>query len=327
MARFDYFEPDHLDELFDLLARYGEDARVIAGGQSLLILIRQGLVRPGVLISLDKISSLRQISYKDNEIILGAMVTQSDVSAADRIREHLAVLSQAASKVGSVHVQNLGTVGGNLCHAEPNGDSAPALLSAGASIRASSSRGERAIPLEDFFRGPFENVLEPDEAVTYIHVPVPGSGASSVYPVPQNAAHVSVGMNVPDFPDGQRPKATDVSPWYGVYLKHALRAVDRATVSVGLMMQMERGGRCQEIRIGLSGAAPTPIRAKKAEALLKGEKITEPLIEAAGMEVSRNCDPLSDAHGPAEYKRKMVGLFTQRAIRQLVGAYSAKQEV
>ena len=291
MARFDYFEPDHLDELFDLLARYGEDARVIAGGQSLLILIRQGLVRPGVLISLDKISSLRQISYKDNEIILGAMVTQSDVSAADRIREHLAVLSQAASKVGSVHVQNLGTVGGNLCHAEPNGDSAPALLSAGASIRASSSRGERAIPLEDFFRGPFENVLEPDEAVTYIHVPVPGSSASSVY------------------------------------LKHVLRAVDRATVSVGLMMQMERGGRCQEIRIGLSGAAPTPIRAKKAEALLKGEKITEPLIEAAGMEVSRNCDPLSDAHGPAEYKRKMVGLFTQRAIRQLVGAYSAKQEV
>ena len=291
MARFDYFEPDHLDELFDLLARYGEDARVIAGGQSLLILIRQGLVRPGVLISLDKISSLRQISYKDNEIILGAMVTQSDVSAADRIREHLAVLSQAASKVGSVHVQNLGTVGGNLCHAEPNGDSAPALLSAGASIRASSSRGKRAIPLEDFFRGPFENVLEPDEAVTYIHVPVPGSGASSVY------------------------------------LKHALRAVDRATVSVGLMMQMERGGRCQEIRIGLGGAAPTPIRAKEVEALLRGEKITESIIEAAGMEVSRNCDPLSDAHGPAEYKRKMVGLFTQRAIRQLVGAYSAKQEV
>src|SRR3972149_1280865 len=196
MARFDYFEPDHLDELFDLLARYGEDTRVIAGGQSLLILIRQGLVRPGVLISLDKISSLRPISYKDNEIILGAMVTQSDVSAADRIREHLAVLSQAASKVGSVHVQNLGTVGGNLCHAEPNGDSAPALLAAGASVRASGKRGERTIPLEEFFRGPFETALEPDQALPHIHVPIPAEGATSVY------------------------------------LKHVLRAVDRATVSV-----------------------------------------------------------------------------------------------
>ena len=291
MARFDYFEPDHLNELFVLLGRYGEDARVIAGGQSLLIMVRQGLVRPGVLIGLDKISALRHITHRGNEMILGAMVTQSEISADDRIRQHLAVLSQAASKVGSVHVQNLGTVGGNLCHAEPNGDSAPALLSAGASIRASSSRGERAIPLEDFFRGPFENVLEPDEAVTHIHVPIPGNDASSLY------------------------------------LKHVLRAVDRATVSIGLMMQMERGGRCREVRIGLGGAAATPIRAKEAEALLKGEKITESVIEAVGLEVSRNCDPLSDAHGPAEYKRKMAGLLTKRAIRQLVGAYSTKREI
>lgn len=284
MARFDYFEPDHPDELFDLLARYGEDARVIAGGQSLLILIRQRLVRPGVLISLDKVSSLRQISYKDNEIILGAMVTQSEVSAADRIRRQLAVLSQAASKVGSVHVQNLGTVGGNLCHAEPNGDSAPALLAAGASVRASSTRGKRTIPLEEFFRGPFENVLEPHEALTHVHVPLPAEGASSIY------------------------------------LKHVLRAVDRATVSVGLMMQMDKAGRCREIRIGLGGAAPTPIRAKQAEALLRGEKTTDSTIDAAGVEVSRNCDPLSDAHGPADYKRKMAGLLTKRALRQVLQA-------
>lgn len=290
MARFDYFEPSDLDELRELLGRYGEDARVIAGGQSLLIMIRQGLVRPAVLISLDRLSSLRQIADKGNEIILGAMVTQSDASADKTIRDHLVVLSQAASKVGSVHVQNLGTVGGNLCHAEPNGDSAPALLSAGASVRASSSRGERAIPLEDFFRGPFENVLAADEALTHIHVPVPGGNT------------------------------------LGVYLKHVLRAVDRATVSLGLMMQMDGGGRCQEIRIGLGGAAPTPIRAKKAEALLRGEKITESAIEAAGAEVSGNCDPISDAHGPAEYKRKMAGLLTKRAIRQVVLAHSAQRK-
>ncbi|MBI4523240.1 MAG: xanthine dehydrogenase family protein subunit M [Deltaproteobacteria bacterium] len=291
MARFDYFEPDHLDEVFDLLGKYGEDARVVAGGQSLLILIRQGLLRPSALISLDRISSLREISHKGNEIILGAMVTQSELSAEDRIRKHLPVLAQAASKVGSVHVQNLGTVGGNLSHAEPNGDSAPALLSAGAAIRASSLRGEREIPLESFFRGPFENVLEADEALTQIHIPVPPNDARSIY------------------------------------LKHVLRAVDRATVSVGLMMQVDREGRCQTVRIGLGGAGPTPVRAKKAEALLEKEKITDSIIEAAGMEVSRNCDPLSDAHGPAEYKRKMAGLLTKRAIRQVVEAYSKKREV
>lgn len=283
MARFDYFEPSYPDELFGLLGRYGDDARVIAGGQSLLIMIRQGLVQPGVLISLEKISALRQISHERNEIILGAMVTQSEISADDRIRERLPVLSLAASKVGSVHVQNLGTVGGNLCHAEPNGDSAPALLSAGASVRASSAHGERTILLEDFFQGPFENVLASDEVLTHIHVPTPKNDGSSIY------------------------------------LKHVLRAVDRATASIGLMMQMGRDGRCREARIGVGGGAPTPRRAKEAEKLLQGEKITESVIEAAGQEVSKHCDPLSDAHGPAEYKRKMAGLLTKRAIRQIAG--------
>lgn len=287
MARFEYFEPSHLDELHDLLARYGEDARVIAGGQSLLIMMRQGLLRPAVLISPDKISALNVILQQGNEMILGAMATQTQIAQEEKIRRHFPLLAQAASKVGSVHVQNLGTVGGNLCHAEPNGDSAPALLAAGASVRASGKRGERTIPLEEFFRGPFENALEPDQALTHIHVPIPAEGATSVY------------------------------------LKHVLRAVDRATVSVGVMVQVDNGGRCREIRIGLGGAAPTPIRAKQAEALLRDEKITESAIEAASVEVSKNCDPLSDAHGPADYKRKMAGLLTKRALRQALQARPA----
>ncbi len=286
MARFEYFEPSHPDELFDLLGRYGDDGRIIAGGQSLLIMIRQGLVDPGVVISLEKISALRHISHKKNELLLGAMVTQSEICTDDRIRERLPVLSQAASKVGSIHVQNLGTVGGNLCHAEPNGDSAPALLAAGASVQASSSRGDRSILLEDFFRGPFENALAPDEALTHIRVPAPERNGSSIY------------------------------------LKHVLRAVDRATVSVGLMMQMEEDGRCSDVRIGLGGAAPTPMRAKDAERLLRGEKVTESVIEAAAHEVSKHCDPLSDAHGPAEYKRKIAGLLTKRAICQIAAVDS-----
>lgn len=284
MARFDYFEPLQLTEAVELLSKYGSDARIIAGGQSLLIMIRQELVRPKVLISLDKIPSLHQITLNGSVLHLGAMVTQSQVAADLNVRSAFPVLAQAASRVGSIHVQNLGTVGGNVSHAEPNGDSPPALLSLGAFVQALSSRGERNIPLEEFFRGPFENILEPDEFLTQIRVPFPEDGALSVY------------------------------------LKHVLRGVDRAIVGVGIVIRVVAGGLCRDVRIGLCGAAPTPIRAKEAEVLLRGKKITGSLLEAVGVEVSSHCDPLSDGHGPAEYKRKMAGLFVKRAIRKLLGA-------
>lgn len=285
MPAFDYYAPKERKEVFHLLSQFGEDARIIAGGQSLLILIRQGLVQPAVLISLDGIPSLKQISAEDGTLRLGSMVTQSGVAKAPAVQEKFCVLAQAASRVGSVHVQNLGTVGGNVSHAEPNGDSSPALIALGASVQASSSRGERMIPVEDFFRGPFENVLEADEALTEIHIPSFAGGSSSVY------------------------------------LKHVLRGIDRAIVGVGLMMELE-GDVCRKARIGLSGAAPTPIRAREAETLLQGESVTEALIRAVGAEVVRYCDPLSDGHGPAEYKKKMAGVFVGRAIRQIVTSRS-----
>jgi carbon-monoxide dehydrogenase medium subunit len=181
-------------------------------------------------------------------------------------------------------VQNLGTVGGNISHAEPNGDSAPALISLGASVRATSQRGERRIPLDEFFRGPFENALEPAEMVTSVHVPLPTNGASSIY------------------------------------IKHVQRAVDRATVSVGLQLRIDAAGICAEARVGVGGAAPSPFRATKAEALLKGEKISGALMDAVAAEVSAMCDPFEDSHGPAEYKRKMAGVFVKRALHALLAA-------
>jgi len=292
MPSFTYFEPASLAEALSLLGTHGEDARIIAGGQSLLILMRQGLIRPQRLISLHRIPELRQIKSEEKTIALGAMSTQREISLADGIRARLRALAEAASRVGSIHVQNLGTVGGNISHAEPNGDSAPALIALGASVLAASRRGERVIPLEDFFRGPFENCLEPDEMVVRIHVPLPASGASSVY------------------------------------VKHVQRAVDRATVGIGVQLSLDGGSVCREARIGVGGAAPAPFRATKADALLKGEKISDALIEAVGAEVSAMCDPLSDSHGPAEYKRKMAGVFAKRAIRALLsskGAGSSEQ--
>ena len=281
MAKFKYFEPADLAEALILLKTFGDEARVIAGGQSLLILIRQGLIRPQVLVSLHRIPSLREIKFEERHVALGAMATQRQIFSDDRIRSALPALAEAASRVGSTHVQNLGTVGGNISHAEPNGDSAPALISLGGSVLASSHRGERTIPLDDFFRGPFENSLEAEEMVTRVHVPLPDSASST-------------------------------------YVKHVQRAVDRATVGIGVQLRIDVVGVCTDARIGVGGAAPAPFRATSAEAILKGEKISDALLDAVAAEVSSICDPLADSHGPAEYKRKMAGVFVKRAIHALL---------
>jgi carbon-monoxide dehydrogenase medium subunit len=284
MPKFNYFEPTGIAEALSLLKNHGEEARIIAGGQSLLIMLRQGLIRPQVLISLHRIAELRAIKSEGKSIALGAMATQREISLDDKIRSRLPALAQAASKVGSIHVQNLGTVGGNISHAEPNGDSAPALIALGASVLAASERGERTIPLDDFFRGPFENSLQPDEIAVCIHVPLPENGPSSIY------------------------------------VKHVQRAVDRATVGIGVQLDIDAARVCRIVRIGVGGAAPAPFRATRAEALLKGEKISDELMNAVGAEVSAMCDPFSDSHGPAEYKRKMAGVFVKRAIRALLSS-------
>ena len=284
MAKFAYFEPEDLPQALDLLRQHGDEARVIAGGQSLLILIRQGLVRPAVLISPHRIRALREIKIEGGELVLGAMVTQREIASDSRIIRGLSALAQAASKVGSVHVQNLGTVGGNLSHAEPNGDSAPALISLGASVTAASSGGQRQIPLENFFRGPFENVLESVEMVTHVRVPLPADGA------------------------------------WSVYLKHVMRAVDRATVGIGVQLRIDVGGVCFDVHIGICGAAPHPFRATKVESLLRGERISEPLLDAVGAALASMCDPFSDSHGPADYKRKMALVLAKRALRQAASA-------
>lgn len=282
MAKFKYFEPDDLAEALTLLKNYGDEARVMAGGQSLLILIRQGLIRPQVLISLHRIAVMAEINVEERHVSLGAMATQGRISSDGRIRSRLPALAEAASRVGSIHVQNLGTVGGNISHAEPNGDSAPALICLGGSVVACSHRGERTIALDDFFRGPFENSLEPDELVARVLVPLPTDGASSVY------------------------------------VKHVQRAVDRATVGIAVQLRIEPDGICADARIGVGGAAPSPFRATRAEAVLKGKKISDGLLDAVAAELSSMCDPLADSHGPAEYKRKMAGVFAKRALRALL---------
>jgi CO/xanthine dehydrogenase FAD-binding subunit len=282
MARFDYLAPRTMAEMAQHLADYGEDAKIIAGGQSLLILIYQGFVSPGVLVSVNEMPGLDQISHDDSKgLDLGAAATQTQIATSSLIRERYPALAQAAEKVASVHVRNLGTVGGNVCLAAPTGDSSPALLALGASVKAVSRRGERTIALDGFFRDSFETVLEPDEWVTRIVIPPPLASSGSVY------------------------------------LKHSVRAVDQATVGVGVWWSWDGKGTCRDIRIGLTGAGPVPLRAKRAEAVIRNHPLTDETIAETGQVAARECDPLSDGHASASYRRKMVAVFVRRALQQL----------
>lgn len=282
MPRFEYLVPRTISQMTRHLADYGEEAKVIAGGQSLLILIRQGLVSPGVLVSLNEIAGLDRIIHDDAKgLEIGAAVTQTQIATSPVIREKYAGLAQAAEKVASVHVRNLGTVGGNVCHADPAADSPPALLALGASVKAVSRRGERTIPMDGFFRDSLESVLAPDELLSHIVIPAAAPFSNSVY------------------------------------LKHAVRAVDRATAGVGIWWTWDAEEKCRDIRIGLTGAGPTPLRARQAEALARGSRLTDEVIMAAGQMAARECDPLSGGHAPASYRRKMVEVFVRRALTQL----------
>ena len=282
MAKFTYFEPADLAEALTLLKNYGEEARIIAGGQSLLILLRQGLIRPQVLISLHRIPALREIKFEERQVLLGAMATQRQISSDDRIRSALPALAEAASKVGSIHVQNLGTVGGNISHAEPNGDSAPALISLGACVLAASHRGERTIPLDDFFRGPFENALEPDEY-------------------------------------GSAPPCATARRWRFKCLREARSARGRSRDGrYRRSIDDRRRGRLRRCSNWGWWGRTVAISGSESRGYPKGEKISDGLMDAVAAEVSSMCDPLADSHGPAEYKRKMAGVFVKRALRALL---------
>ncbi len=278
----DYFEPASMAEALTLLQRYGDDASVIAGGQSLLVMMRHQLVSPTYLVSLRKIQGLSGIEQNGNgELAIGAVTTHKDVSTSILLRSKVPVLCRAASRVGSTPIRNLGTIVGNICHNELGADPPPALLVLNAKAVCVKADGERALPLGEFFTDYFETVLHPGEIVKAIEIPPPPPGA------------------------------------VGVYLKHVVRAVDLAIVGIAVLLDLENGSkRCHEVRIGLGGVSPVPLRAYKAEQVLAGNLIGDEVLNEVANVAMSEVDPISDAHGSAEYRRKMVGVFVKRAIRQ-----------
>jgi carbon-monoxide dehydrogenase medium subunit len=273
-----YLEPETVDEALDLLAEHGDAAKVIAGGQSLLILMRERLVAPDALIGLRAIDSLRAIEVNGGARI-GAMVTHAAVERDSRIAERWPLLQASEAAVSTTQVRNRGTLCGNVAHAFPTADPPAALVASDASIHvASRAGGERTVAAEDFFVGLMQTAAGPDDLVTAVSLP------------PQ--------------PEGART----------AYLKYAIRPLDFAIVSVAVRLVAEQDGTIADARIGLAGAANRTLRATEAERVLVGERPSAELLARAGQAASKQADPLADVDGTVDYKRRVAGVFTTRAL-------------
>ena len=276
---FQRAEPEPLTEALDAMARLDGEARLIAGGTALVPMMRLGLVKPERLISLHRLPALAEIRKEDGALLLGAMATLADIERARAVREGWPLLAEAVHRVASPAIRASGTIGGNLCYAEAASDPAPALLCLEAEVRVAGPAGERSVPVTRFFRGFYETALEPGEIVTAVRIPAPPPSARSGY-----------------------VKFTPRS------------AEDKPLVGVAALVALDAAGRCAEARIGLGGAAPTPIRAHRAEMVLRGEALGDAAVRAAAETAASEAEPLSDLMGSADYRREMIRVWVRRLL-------------
>jgi carbon-monoxide dehydrogenase medium subunit len=283
LRRFEYHEAGSVAEAIDLADRHGDDARVMAGGTALLLMIRYGIVRPAHVVSLERLDELRGIRRDGDVFRIGALTTHADLAASPDVRAHAPVLATAAGRVATPAIRNMGTIGGNLCYAESASDPAPALLALGARAVVQGRSGRRVVPItEGFYLGFFETSLEPGEILVELEVPRQPGGPST-------------------------------------YVKWSPRSLeDKALVGLAAVLDAD-GDTCHELRLGLGGVNPTPIRLPRAEAAARGQRLTDETIAAVARAATGEIDPLSDVQGSADYRREMVGVWVTRALRGLCG--------
>jgi len=278
IKEFEYFEPSTLSEAISLLAKYRGKAKILAGGTDLLIQMKQRNLTPEYLIDIKNISELDYIKHnEDKGLKIGALVTHNSLVNSAVIQEKFSLLVEASLAVGSVQTRNRGTVVGNICHSSPSADTPPALIALDASFKLISIIGERIVKVEEFFRSPFNSVIKETELLTEIRIPN--------LPVHSGGSYLWL------------PKIT---------------AVDETLVGVGVLIAVDDliHKICTMARIGLGSVAPTPIRAKNAEEVLKGKRI-EDIVGRQAAEVAAN---EASPRSRAEYRREMVKVFVKRAL-------------
>jgi carbon-monoxide dehydrogenase medium subunit len=278
---FTYLKPGTLQEALSMLAEHKDECKIICGGQSLLIVMRQGLLITDYLIDIKGLKELSYIVYDEKEgLRIGAATTHRTIEKSHLLKEKYPVLVEVEKRLASIQVRNWGTVAGNLAHGDSSGDLAPTLIALDAKIKLASSKGNRIVPLEKFYTGLFETALDKDELVAEVQVP----------PV--------------------RPRTATA------YRKFNLIDNDQAIVGVAAAVAVDQGGACKDARIVLSNAGITPIRAEHAEKVLIGKKPSDALLVKAGEAAAGDADPVSDIHASEEYRRHLIKVLTKRMVRQ-----------
>lgn len=276
---FEYFSPKTVPEALSLLARYGEEAKVLAGGHSLVPLMKLRLAAPRYVVDINRIDGLSYIRESDGLLRIGTLTRHGEIETSELIRSRYPLLADAARVISDPLVRNMGTVGGSLAHADPAGDWGAAMLAAGAQVVAIGPRGPRTIPIDKFFQGTFVTALQSDEILTEIRIP-------------------------------QAAKASG-----GAYLKLERKVGDFAIAAVGVWLVLAGSGSCERVGIGLCNVGATSLRAGKAEQLLAGKKPDDAAIAKAAVAAAAECDPTGDLRGPEDYKRDVVRVLTARALR------------
>lgn len=277
---FIYLKPGTLKEAFAMYAEH-DDCKVICGGQSLLIVMRQGMIAPEYLLDIKRIKELDYIKFDKKEgLRIGATTTHRAIEKSDVIKKNYPVLASMENKLASIQVRNWGTIGGNLAHADPAGDPAPVLITLKASIKVGGATGERTMPLEDFSVDYFETALNKGELVLEIQIPLP------------------------------EPKTG------AAYQKFNLLESDMGIVAAAASVTLNGNGKCKDARIVLGNAGSTPRRVKRAEELLAGKAYDEGLFTEAGKIASEDCEPVADIHASEEHRRHLLGVLTKRMLKK-----------
>jgi carbon-monoxide dehydrogenase medium subunit len=280
-------QPTTLDEAVSLLAKESDQTKIIAGGTALVIMLRNHLISPSVLLSLGRLPDLRYIRHEPGTgLRIGGLVTIRDAEQAPLIREKQPTLASTFGKVGNIRVRNAATVGGNLSEADYASDPPCLLVALRGRAKASSVRGEREIPLTDFFKGFYETALNPDEILTE--------------------------LIVPDLAPGSR----------SVYLKYVSRSSeDRPCVGMAVVLDSDPDGSCRELRLVAGAVSETPQEFESAGAMAKGKRLNDQLVDEIAAACSSAAEPLSDLRGSDWYRKQIIRVMARRAMQQAIAGH------
>ncbi len=281
-APFDYAAPGSLEEAFSLLEQHGDEAKILAGGHSLIPMMKLRFASPEFLIDINNIPGLSHIKEEDGYLKIGALTREAELEASEVVRAKYPIFLDATKLIADPQVRNMGTVGGNIAHGDAANDHPAVMMALRAEVVISSAEGQRTVPIDEFFYGFYMTAVQPNEILTEIRIPVPG-------PRTGNAYH-----------------------------KLERKVGDYATAGVAVQLSLDENGVCTYAGIGLTNVNPVPMRAARSEEALVGHKLDEERIELAGQYAAEDCNPSSDLRGDEEYKRAVVKALTKRMINKAI---------